>query len=295
VTIAACYLSAEGVVFGADSTTTMSVPNPTPGNAPSEHHYNFAQKVFQVGDEGCLGITMWGLGNLAQTSYRTLIARFADQLRANPQPTMAAIADRWTEHFWAAYSSEYAPVLQRVGQLTGITIRTPSEDDELEFLHQSFSGGFCLGGCCVPDRTPQAFEINYDPEMQTPHPPRALEVGSAKFWGCPNLIQRLIYGVDFQILDAIEGSGKWSGTNTELLELVRPHILSQPFDLPIREAIDWVHASIYTTNQAMKFSHLAPVCGGPIEVAVVTTDRPFRWVRHKRLDAALRQGGNNDG
>ena len=64
-------------------------------------------------------------------------------------------------------------------------------------------------------------------------------------------------------------------------------------DLPIREAIDWVHASIYTTIQAMKFSHLAPVCGGPVEIAVITTDRPFRWVRHKRLDAALRQGGSD--
>ena len=34
-----------------------------------------------------------------------------------------------------------------------------------------------------------------------------------------------------------------------------------------------------------KFSHLVPVCGGPVEVAVVTTDQPFRRVRQKTLDA----------
>ena len=35
------------------------------------------------------------------------------------------------------------------------------------------------------------------------------------------------------------------------------------------------------------FSRLDPVCGGPIEVAVITTARRFRWVCHKELDAAL--------
>ncbi len=61
--------------------------------------------------------------------------------------------------------------------------------------------------------------------------------------------------------------------------------------LPIREAIDWVHASIYTTFKTMKFSHMAPVCGGAIEIAVATTDRKFRWVRHKEFDAAIGEGG----
>jgi hypothetical protein len=44
----------------------------------------------------------------------------------------------------------------------------------------------------------------------------------------------------------------------------------------------------------MKFSHMAPVCGGPVEVAVITTDRRFRWVRHKRFDAAIEEGGLYD-
>ena len=39
----------------------------------------------------------------------------------------------------------------------------------------------------------------------------------------------------------------------------------------------------------MKFSHYLPVCGGPIEIAVISTDRNFRWVRHKRFDDALGQ------
>jgi hypothetical protein len=70
-----------------------------------------------------------------------------------------------------------------------------------------------------------------------------------------------------------------------------PYCLGQPFDLPIREAIDWLHASIYTTIKTMKFSHMTSVCGGSVEIAVITTDRRFRWVRHKGFDSAIGEGG----
>lgn len=294
MTIAACYLSAEGVVFGADSTTTMFVPGPG-GSGGSQHHYNFAQKIFQIGDHGSLGIAMWGLGNLIQVSYRTLIARFADQISGQPVATPKALADRWASYFWQEYINNLGPLYQRVQALISQSTRTPEEEQELTSFVRAFSGGFCLGGCLTPDRMPFAYEVLYSPTQTVCDRVRPLDVGSTSFWGCPNLIERVIYGIDENLFAAILNSGKWSGTQQELADLVMPHRLSQPFDLPIREAIDWVYTSIYTTNQAMKFSHLPPVCGGPVEVAVISTDRPFRWVRHKKLDAAIGTNGRTDG
>jgi hypothetical protein len=63
--------------------------------------------------------------------------------------------------------------------------------------------------------------------------------------------------------------------------------LAFPGSMPLRDAIELVHSMIDATIKAMKFSQLAHTCGGPIEVAVVTTDRPFRWVKHKPFDVAL--------
>jgi hypothetical protein len=60
--------------------------------------------------------------------------------------------------------------------------------------------------------------------------------------------------------------------------------------LPIRDAIDFVYTCIYSTIKALKFSSLQQICGGPIEIAIITTDRPFRWVRHKAFDAAISEG-----
>ena len=68
----------------------------------------------------------------------------------------------------------------------------------------------------------------------------------------------------------------------------RPPFASLGFtDLPLREAIDYVHTYLSVTAKAMKFRYGPPICGGPIEVAYISTDRNLRWARHKRFDSAI--------
>lgn len=291
MTIAACYLSSEGVVFGADSTTTMYVAAPSPSGRGAEHHFDFGQKIFQIGIDGTLGITTWGLGSLGAKSYRTLIAEFADEISCRPSLSMQGIAEYWSQHFWTEYSDVLKTDMANTKEL--LRRRESLTDEELfnlEWYLQNLFCGFCIGGC-LGDRVPHAFEVTYSPDMETQPTPTHLTPETAKFWGCPNLIERLLYGMENRLFGQILDSGHWNGTQDELFQLVQQHFLGQPGSLPIREAIDWVHASIFATIKTMKFSHLAPVCGGPIEVAAITTDRQFRWVRHKKLDAAITHDG----
>ena len=103
-------------------------------------------------------------------------------------------------------------------------------------------------------------------------------------------VQSLIYGVDDDGVAALMSTGKWSGTQQELVQALSARPMLPRAHLPIRDAIDYVHAGIYCTIKAMKFSNLPQVCGGPIELAVITADRKFRWVRHKSWDAAIIDG-----
>ena len=130
----------------------------------------------------------------------------------------------------------------------------------------------------------------FSPLLNSMPVPRCLPSGAPMYWGCPNLIERVIFGIDGMLFRKMLESGKWGGTPEELFDLVKGGVLTPPSELPIREAIDLVYAEIYTTIKAMKFSYLAPVCGGPVEIAVVTADRPFRWVCHKRLSRAITEG-----
>jgi hypothetical protein len=292
MTIAACYLSAEGIVFGADSTSTVFVPGPSSQPAGADRHFDFGQKIFEIGEAATLGIATWGLGGLPAKSYRTMVAELADDLARQPAASVEEVATRWGEQFWNEYSTRLSGVLHRTQALQQNPSRTAEEDNELKELRQTFSGGFCIGGYQLPDRTPRAFEVSYKADMATIGPPVPQKLGSSKFWGCPSLIQRLIYGSDFAFIEDVLNSGKWSGSRDDMHDLQSLHVLGQPIDLPIREAIDWVHASVSATIKMTKFSHLSRVCGGTVELAVVTTDRPFRWVRHKPLDAAIEATGS---
>lgn len=291
MTIAACYLSHEGVVFGADSTTTMYVQGRGPNPIGCEHHFDFAQKIFEIGKGGTLAIAWWGLGSLGNLSYRTLIAQFSDSLTQSPAVNMEEITKRWSDLFWSHYKAAWSPYIDRVQVLNDIQNRTDDESGELAHLSHKLSDGFCLGGYCLPDRNPSAFEMFYSPEQETAPPMQPIPLGSWRLWGCYNLLERLLFGMETGIISDILNSGQWNGSKDDLMALLQPYILAQPVDLPIREAIDWIHASIYSTIKAMKFSQMAPVCGGPIEIAVITTDRPFRWVIHKDLDAAVAHDG----
>jgi hypothetical protein len=97
VTIAACYLSSEGIVLGADSTSTYITPS---GN----HYFNHGQKIFEIGENATLAIVTWGLGSLSVGSHRTLVALLADDLKKKKPSSVSDVANRWCKQFHDAYT-----------------------------------------------------------------------------------------------------------------------------------------------------------------------------------------------
>lgn len=294
MTIAMCYLSPEGVVLGADSTASVHLPG------GGFHYFNHAQKLFEIGEHSTLALTVWGMGALPLSSHRTLVAKLADDLQANPVATVAAVAERWIEVFWAAYNAELGALLPRIKALnkkspfdpskkrTSKKRRTEAEETEFRTLDLGLRVGFCVGGFVPPDRTPGAFVMGFEPLNGKPTP-SPLAFHQAGFWGAPAMIQRLIFGVEPQLKADILASAHWTGTAADLEALFAKHRI-QHLALPIRDAIDYVHAYIFSTIKAFKFSQMSQICGGPIELAVIRTDRRFEWVRHKKWDAALNEG-----
>lgn len=290
MTIAMCYLSPEGVVLGADSTASVTYPDGT------FHYFNHAQKLFQIGDSGSLGLLTWGLGGLGEESYRTQIAELADSLESDPAKDVEEVAQRWARQFQSAYSSALAGPIARCKELAAkqpfqqnqASPSSRSEEEEIEFigLREGLVVGFCIAGAVQPNRRTTAFQVVFEPLSDSVN---AVQVFGIPFWGAPNMIQRLISGADPALRDGILRSGKWEGTEDDLDAVMGQQQLSHAI-LPVRDAIDFVHTCIYSTIKALKFSSLKQICGGPIEIAVITTDRPFRWVRHKSFDAAIAEG-----
>ena len=301
MTIAACYVSPEGIVLGADSTTTFVLDA-----SGTQHFYNYGQKLFEISgaaETGTFGAVTWGLGGLQVNSHRTLFALLADDIANNPPASVLDVANRWSTTFWNAYSDPNCPVAPFIANCKSLAakkrydptapvdpgMRTENEERTLEQLRLGLVAGFCLAGYVPANRTPEGYTIIFDPLQTRPTPQRMPPAGWG-FWGAPNMIQRLIHGADDGLKENVLNSGKWTGTRAELDSLVMQSALAHPHNVPIRDAIDFVHACIFSTIKAFKFSSLSQICGGPIELAVITTDRPFRWVRHKSWDVAITYG-----
>lgn len=288
VTIAGIYLTPEGIVFGADSTSS----------APTEsgmHYLDFNQKIFQIGEASTLGVMTWGLGSLGGQSYRTLAAKLDDELRDRPARSVQEVATRWLDLVWPVYSGFELVVrfkalaLKATHDPNDPASRTQDEEKEFTNLRSALVLGFCIGGYLLPDREPLAFSMVLDPSSPTRPTPNRHAAESWSWWGVPNIVRRLVFGHDQNLVQTILKSGKWSGTPQELTDALATQRLVHA-SLPIRDAVDYVHSCVYSTIKAMKFSSMAQVCGGPIEIAVITTDRKFRWVRHKPWDAAIIDG-----
>jgi len=174
LTIAACYRSPEGLVFGADSTTTYSLAAP-PFMPRQDRHYNYGQKIFEVGEMGTLGMVTWGLGGLQTGSYRTFIAQLADDLKTSPAKSVREVAERWASRFWVEYSTSLSNEIKSLTTISGKRQFDPSKpagdgdhrslQEEVYFqtARNQLVAGFCLGGYTPEDRTPEAFQIIFDP------------------------------------------------------------------------------------------------------------------------------------
>lgn len=292
MTIAMCYMSPEGIVLGADSTSSATF------NPGGFHFFNHNQKLFQLGENSTLGVLTWGLGGLGDISYRTILAYLSDDLAAKPPQSVEEATQRFAAQFWKSYSDVLKAEIARAAALnakpafdpadpTNAANRAEAEEQELRELISGFYVGFCVAGYVLPDRTPKAFQVGFTVLMAAA--PQPSEILQTNFWGAPNMILRLMKGWDGDLRSSLLSSGHWSGTPAELDQVLNKNALELP-QLPIRDAIDFVHACIHSTIKALKFSSLSQICGGPIEIAVITTDRRFRWVRHKEWDAAISEG-----
>lgn len=292
MTIAGVYLSPEGVVLGADSTSSVA-------SNQGFHFYNHNQKLFEIGENSTLALLTWGLGGLEAISYRTLIATFTEELEKATITTVSEVIKLWIDKFWQYYSVD--PHVVRIAELAkkspfGFSpqandSRTADEEQEYAALYSSLQVGFCIAGYLLPDRRPEAHHVMFEPTASKPPDSQAMNQHQLQWWGVPNFFYRLLFGADEKLLNAVMTSGKWQGTQGDLEDIARANAIVPNGTLPIRDAVDYVHTCIHCTIKAIKFSGIPQVCGGPIEIAVITTDRKFRWVRHKTWDAAIIDGG----
>lgn len=279
MTIASCLVLPEGVIFAADSTSSAECSD-------GMHFYHHHQKVFEVGHGSQVGAVAWGVSAFGETSVRTLLARLGDEIGAGA--SMRQLATRLATTSFEAYQEGFERQIAKLQsfQSRHDGVRSPAEDKEMKDIVDGLRWGVCIGGCSN-DRNPEAYWFEIDAGLRSPSV--VLHVDHYQFFGQKHIADRVFDRVDHNLYEAILKSGKWKGTSNELHKIMYDSTTDPP-GMNIRDGIDFAHFGIYSTIKMLKFSELLQTCGGPIELAVITTDRPFRWVIHKDMDAAISSG-----
>lgn len=270
MTIAAAYLTSEGVVLGADSTTTVAA-----GPFGVAQLLDHAQKVYEIGDHTSFALCTWGAGQVGRHSHRTIAALIGDQL--TPASTTKDVVD--------------------------ILLRTVSP--EIHTLPPGSILGYFVAGADPSTRQPRCFCVVFNEAAPQPQGSPTgtagptvseLQPGQAMFQGAPNYFTRVFRGYDPQLPAALFAALKRrlpqvqdldAAFNDACNEALPPFASVGCTDLPIREAIDFVHTYLAVTIKAFKFRYGPPACGGQIEIGFVTTDRRFRWAAHKSFLSAV--------
>lgn len=301
MTIACCLVLPEGVIFASDSTVSE-------GQEGSYHYLNHNQKIYEFGEDSTIGVMTWGLSSLRSTSHRTLVARTADEVSevgreaaesgdrgktVKAVGSLRAIAQELANNAWSEFQVQFKKEIEEYTEIYGRALesakkqsarRSEEDDERLQYLQDELRFGYCIGGHFGKAREPEAYWFEISPTLKSPPTPNFVDGDLVK--GQPEYFHRIYWGHGLNVTKNIMDSGFWMGSETELNDVLNREFIIPP-ELTIRDGIDFAHFIVYSTIKTLKFSDRDQVCGGPIEVGVVTTDRKFRWVKHKTFAAAI--------
>ncbi|MFZ5450249.1 MAG: hypothetical protein ACOZF2_00030 [Thermodesulfobacteriota bacterium] len=263
MTICVSVKVAEGLVLAADSAVMLSGTIRTPqGEAEGIiQTFQYANKVTRFKDYP-IGIMNWGSGSIGDRSLQSLIMEFEygyESKAKNKLYNVKMIADELLlfikKRYDAAYQTEIKPQL-----------------------------GLFIGGYSADKFFPDTLFYNFPQskkweEVRPDNPDGRPSFGS-NWFGQIDALVRLFKGYDFESLEVLVKRGvdekiieKWVQDAVSELLII--------FDgMPLQDAIDYAEYAVQVVIGRFRFGPGPPLCGGDIDIAVVTPNN-FEWAKRK--------------
>jgi hypothetical protein len=272
VTICVSVLSAEGLVFAADSVVTLTgILQDDKGNRQVSviQTFNYANKVTHLKDYP-IGVMAWGLASFGDRSIQSLIMEFEygyPSMAANSQYTVKKVAQDLVDFIKKRYEDYFK------------TAPEPLPPPEHRIL------GMLIGGFSSKSFYAEQYQYEFptSTELREPRPrkPDGTPTFGASWFGMTDALVRLIKGFDLSSLQELINRGvdkvviqKWIDDQVSDLPLI--------FDgMPLQDAIDFAEYCVQVTIGRFRFSPGIAACGGDIDIAVMRPSS-FTWAKRKQ-------------
>lgn len=255
----------EGIVLAADSMVSLVGTRDTPQGQQTGvfQTFEFANKVTQFKDYP-IGVMSWGTASISDRSIQSLIMECEHDylsLEKNESYTVKEIADKLLKELKAKYEATYPTSGQQPS--LGLYIGGYSSQ-------QFFS-----------DQYQYEFPRSSDWEIVRQNKPDGSPSFGADWFGQTDALRRLIKGYNAKALEELVKRGvdktiiqKWIDDNVAELPLI--------FDgMPIQDAVDFANYAVQVTIGCFRFAAGPPLCGGNIDIAVITP-AAFHWAQRKQ-------------
>ncbi len=265
MTICVSVRTPEGLVLAADSMVSLEGTVNTPQGSQTGifQTFEFANKVMQLKDYP-IGVMSWGMASISNRSIQSLIMEFEydyKSLKDNKTYTVKNIANDLLTELKAKYDTAYPTSGQQ--PLLGLYIGGYSS-------RQFFS-----------DQYTYEFPKSTDWAVVRKNKPDGNPDFGANWYGQTGTLIRLIKGYDLVSLDELIKRGadkaiiqQWVNDNASEMRLI--------FDgMPIQDAVDFADYAVQVTIGAFRFMAGPPLCGGNIDIAVITP-AAFHWAKRKQ-------------
>lgn len=281
MTVCVSVKVSEGLVLASDSAAAISGAISNDGNQGPPgilKTYDHARKLSHLKDYPIATLT-WGSYLVGPRSVESLIKEYEQNLPSlaeeeekakeerlqgkTPKPykfDVHDIAKGIHKHVSKAYSAEYGHVNDEQKPPLGILVSGYSSK-------KFFPDQWLLNFPKQKDLVELRPDINGKPSF------------GANWFGLTDAIVRLHWGRDDRALDILKE--KFDISADEINAILQPLQYPVPFEgMPLQDAIDYATYLINVTIGRFRFVIGAPLCGGEIDIAVVTPNT-FTWVNRK--------------
>lgn len=264
----------DGLVLAADS--AVAVHGGPAGQPPGIlKTYDFGRKLSHIKDYP-IGTLSWGISLLGSRTIESLINEYEFGLPGAKEDAargfkVREIADNLRAFLLQRYEAQYGPL-------------SPGQQPPLGVLVNGYSDGKYF-----PEQ--YLFEFPATPEIQVRRPDK--ENGEPNFgvdwFGLTDAITRLIKGADPRLAQVL--AGRLQISTDEAWQVLAQFEYPIAFEgMPLQDAIDLAVYLVEMTIGRYRFAVGAPLCGGEVDVAVITP-RGFTWVYRKNWHVRP-EGGN---
>lgn len=263
----------EGMVMATDSASTLRVQGPD-GQTGVGKVFNHATKLIQLRDYP-IGVATWGSSQIGPRIIASLVEEYANsrpplkQLEEDERDLQVKVEARGLMDFMADFYEDQYPHWKENDQAPAAV-------------------GVLVGGYSGQAFFPEEYLFNVpQQDFRRLRPP--VDDGSQNFganwYGATDAIVRLHFGRDANLGKVLSQLDIDQKKIDQLEQIVRERVqYTVPFEgMPLQDAVDYAIYLVSVTVGRYRFVIGPEVCGGPIDVAAITRDKGFQWVRRKQL------------